>query len=93
MFALSKDASAPAKFATNIASGGFAGSLSLAFVYSLDYARTRLANDAKGKFYERTTKVVLETFYFSKNLTFRFRQGRQETVQRLDRCLPKDPFF
>lgn len=35
------------KFAKNITSGGVAGSLSLCFVYSLDYARTRLANDAK----------------------------------------------
>lgn len=34
-------------FAGNMASGGCAGALSLAFVYSLDYARTRLANDAK----------------------------------------------
>lgn len=34
-------------FAGNIASGGAAGAASLAFVYSLDYARTRLANDAK----------------------------------------------
>ena len=34
-------------FAKNIASGGAAGALSLCFVYSLDYARTRLANDAK----------------------------------------------
>ncbi|KAF8941159.1 ADP/ATP carrier protein, partial [Haplosporangium bisporale] len=36
-------------FAGNIASGGAAGACSLLFVYSLDYARTRLANDAKGK--------------------------------------------
>ena len=28
-------------------SGGLAGALSLAFVYSLDYARTRLANDVR----------------------------------------------
>lgn len=35
-------------FSKNIASGGCAGALSLCFVYSLDYARTRLANDAKG---------------------------------------------
>ena len=35
------------KFAKNITSGGVAGSMSLCFVYSLDYARTRLANDAK----------------------------------------------
>jgi len=34
-------------FGGNIASGGMAGALSLMFVYSLDYARTRLANDAK----------------------------------------------
>jgi len=34
-------------FAANIASGGFAGVGSLFFVYSLDYVRTRLANDNK----------------------------------------------
>jgi len=34
-------------FLGNIASGGAAGASSLLFVYSLDYARTRLANDAK----------------------------------------------
>jgi solute carrier family 25 (adenine nucleotide translocator) protein 4/5/6/31 len=34
-------------FAANMASGGVAGAMSLVFVYSLDYARTRLANDAK----------------------------------------------
>lgn len=34
-------------FGKNIASGGVAGALSLCFVYSLDYARTRLANDTK----------------------------------------------
>ncbi|KAL0011535.1 hypothetical protein SO802_006643 [Lithocarpus litseifolius] len=34
-------------FAGNLASGGAAGASSPLFVYSLDYARTRLANDAK----------------------------------------------
>jgi len=34
--------------AKNITAGGVAGTGSLAFVYSLDYARTRLANDLKG---------------------------------------------
>ena len=34
-------------FAKNIASGGVAGALSLCFVYSLDFARTKLANDTK----------------------------------------------
>jgi len=37
------------KLAKNVASGGIAGAMSLCFVYSLDYARTRLANDLKGK--------------------------------------------
>jgi len=49
LFAVSKDASPATEFATNIASGGLAGCLSLAFVYSLDFARTKLANDVKGK--------------------------------------------
>lgn len=34
-------------FLGNMASGGAAGASSLVFVYSLDFARTRLANDAK----------------------------------------------
>merc|ERR1712088_422743 len=46
IFATPKDASNATKFATNIASGGAAGTMSLLFVYSLDFARTRLANDA-----------------------------------------------
>ena len=41
LFKTSKDAPNYVKFATNIASGGCAGSMSLAFVYSLDYCRTR----------------------------------------------------
>jgi solute carrier family 25 (adenine nucleotide translocator) protein 4/5/6/31 len=36
------------KTARNVGAGGVAGTGSLAFVYSLDYARTRLANDLKG---------------------------------------------
>jgi len=35
------------RLSKNVASGGIAGALSLCFVYSLDYARTRLANDTK----------------------------------------------
>jgi len=34
-------------FVGNMISGGLAGAMSLLFVYSLDYARTRLANDNK----------------------------------------------
>jgi solute carrier family 25 (adenine nucleotide translocator) protein 4/5/6/31 len=48
-FACPKDAGNLQKAATNILSGGSAGSLSLLFVYSLDYARTRLVNDIKSK--------------------------------------------
>merc|ERR1739838_1209237 len=59
IFAVPKDASSGRKFATNIASGGAAGTMSLLFVYSLDYARTRLANDAKGKGGERQFNVLL----------------------------------
>jgi solute carrier family 25 (adenine nucleotide translocator) protein 4/5/6/31 len=46
-FKFSKSDSELTKFAKNIGSGGAAGAMSLFFVYSLDYARTRLANDAK----------------------------------------------
>jgi len=47
MFAVPRTAPYWKKFASNIASGGLAGAASLTFVYSLDYARTRLANDNK----------------------------------------------
>jgi len=46
-FKASKTDSYPQQFAKNIASGGAAGALSLLFVYSLDFARTRLAADTK----------------------------------------------
>lgn len=47
IFNPSKKDSYLASFGKNIASGGAAGAMSLCFVYSLDYARTRLANDTK----------------------------------------------
>jgi len=47
MFAVPRNASYGKKFASNIAAGGLAGAASLTVVYSLDYARTRLANDNK----------------------------------------------
>merc|ERR1712235_209208 len=62
LFAVSKDASAATQFATNIASGGFAGSLSLTVVYSLDFARTRLANDDKGKGGERQYNGLIDVY-------------------------------
>merc|ERR1712064_40730 len=62
LFKTSKDAPQALKFGTNIASGGFAGTLSLLFVYSLDYARTRLANDAKGKGGERQFNGLVDVY-------------------------------
>jgi solute carrier family 25 (adenine nucleotide translocator) protein 4/5/6/31 len=50
------------KFAKNIASGGAAGALSLCFVYSLDFARTRLANDLKGKGGERQFSGLFDVY-------------------------------
>merc|ERR1712059_61551 len=50
------------KFGANIASGGAAGTMSLLFVYSLDYARTRLANDAKGKGGERQFNGLVDVY-------------------------------
>jgi len=47
LFGFKKDEGYWKWFAGNVASGGAAGASSLLFVYSLDYARTRLANDAK----------------------------------------------
>ena len=47
MFAVPKTDPYWKTLAANIASGGLAGTTSLMFVYSLDYARTRLANDSK----------------------------------------------
>lgn len=46
-FTIEKDEPYFVSFYKNVVSGGVAGALSLVFVYSLDYARTRLANDAK----------------------------------------------
>merc|ERR1712018_666122 len=62
MFATKKDAPQWKKFSTNIASGEFAGSLSLCVVYSLDYARTRLANDSKGKDGKRQYNGLVDVY-------------------------------
>merc|ERR1711884_59490 len=61
-FKTPKDAGQVEKLSKNIASGGMAGSLSLLFVYSLDYARTRLANDAKGKGGERQYNGLIDVY-------------------------------
>jgi len=62
MFKTAKDAPQYEKFAKNILSGGVAGSLSLTFVYSLDYCRTRLANDAKSKDGKRQYNGMIDVY-------------------------------
>ena len=62
MFKASKTDSYSLKFSKNIASGGAAGALSLCFVYSLDYARTRLANDAKSKGTTRQFNGLIDVY-------------------------------
>jgi len=62
VFKVQKDAPQYVKFGTNILSGGMAGSLSLTLVYSLDFARTRLANDAKGKGGERQFNGLVDVY-------------------------------
>merc|ERR1711976_809259 len=62
MFKASKSDSYGLAFSKNIASGGAAGALSLCFVYSLDYARTRLANDAKSKGGERQFNGLIDVY-------------------------------
>merc|ERR1711936_162448 len=62
IFKTPKDAPQWQKFGTNILSGGVAGSMSLTFVYSLDYARTRLVNDAKGKGGERQFNGLIDVY-------------------------------
>jgi len=57
-----KEASYATKLASNVASGGLAGSLSLTVVYSLDFARTRLANDAKGKDGKRQYNGLIDVY-------------------------------
>lgn len=61
-FKTPKDAGYGEKFAKNILSGGCAGSMSLLFVYSLDYARTRLANDAKKKGQARQFNGLIDVY-------------------------------
>lgn len=46
----------------NCAAGGLAGAMSLCVVYSLDFARTRLAADAKGKGGERQFNGLVDVY-------------------------------
>merc|ERR1712051_596808 len=61
-FKVPKTAGTAQKLGANVAAGGLAGSLSLTVVYSLDFARTRLANDAKGKGGERQFNGLIDVY-------------------------------
>merc|ERR1719423_573697 len=50
------------KLAANIGSGGAAGTLSLTVVYSLDFCRTKLAADSKGKGGERQYNGLIDVY-------------------------------
>lgn len=64
MFVMKKNDPYIVNFGKNITSGGVAGAMSLVFVYSLDYCRTRLANDAKAgkKGGERQFKGMFDVY-------------------------------
>jgi len=61
-FKVSKNASSKEKFSKNILSGGCAGSLSLFFVQSIDYTRTRLGVDARKPGGERQFKGIVDVY-------------------------------
>lgn len=62
MFNVSREQGYSRWLSANIASGGAAGGLSLLFVYSLDYARTRLAADASQHGAERRFKGLTDVY-------------------------------
>ena len=61
-FKVPKHASNKEKFAKNILSGGCAGSLSLLFVQSIDYTRTRLGVDARNPSGQRQFSGIIDCY-------------------------------
>ena len=61
-FKVSKNASNKEKLGKNILSGGCAGSLSLLFVQSIDYTRTRLGVDARNPAGQRQFSGIVECY-------------------------------
>ena len=62
IFKVSKTASNQEKLAKNVLSGGCAGSLSLLFIQSIDYTRTRLAMDAKNSANKRQFNGIIDVY-------------------------------
>ena len=62
VFKASKNASNREKFGKNILGGGCAGTLSLCFVQSIDYTRTRLATDAKCASGKRQFNGIIDVY-------------------------------
>ena len=65
VFKISKNASNKEKFSKNIVSGGCAGSLSLLFVQSIDYTRTRLATGMYKSCLYLIDKIYSNVFNFT----------------------------
>merc|ERR1719228_1093325 len=61
-FKISKNATKTERFSKNILSGGCAGSLSLVFVQSIDYTRTRLGVDAKKLGGQRQFSGIIDVY-------------------------------
>jgi len=61
-FRVSKTASNAERFSKNILSGGCAGSLSLVFVQSIDYTRTRLGVDARRPGGQRQFSGIVDVY-------------------------------
>jgi len=61
-FKVSKNSSHKERFAKNILSGGCAGSLSLLFVQSIDYTRTRLGVDARNPSGQRQFSGIIDCY-------------------------------
>ena len=62
VFKVSKSATYSERFSKNILSGGCAGSLSLCFVQSIDYTRTRLATDAKNSSGKHQFNEIIDVY-------------------------------
>ena len=61
-FKVSMNATNAERFSKNILSGGFAGSLSLVLVQSIDFTRTRLAVDARTPGAQRQFSGIIDVY-------------------------------
>jgi solute carrier family 25 (adenine nucleotide translocator) protein 4/5/6/31 len=77
----------------NIIVGGLAGSTSLALVYSLDYARTRLAHDIRDKRGQRQFNGIIDVYRQTIKTEGIARFYRGFVITCIGVCFPKFLFF